>query len=115
MKRSSKRSRGKRAARSDKPRTQIYDGKTGKPVATPRRIDLSSLRDIRLELAALYRRVDAGDVDSRDGSRRAYILKTIHDVIVTSEIERRLEDLEERAGAGNAGFAPGLPAPATLN
>jgi len=78
----------------DERREQLIDGSTGKAYPTPRRIDLSSLRDIRLELAAVYRRMDSGEIDSQDGTRRAYVLKTIHDVIVSSELERRIEELE---------------------
>ena len=77
-------------------RVETIDGATGKPDHTPRRIDLSSLKDIRLELAAVYRKMDAGQIESQDGTRRAYVLKTIHDVIVSAELERRIQDLEER-------------------
>jgi hypothetical protein len=75
---------------------QTIDGATGKPDPTPRRIDLSSLRDVRLELAAVYRKMDAGEIESQEGTRRAYVLKSIHDVIVSCEIERRIEELEQR-------------------
>jgi hypothetical protein len=84
----------------DEQEPQTIDGATGRVDHPPRRIDLSNLRDVRLELAALYRRVDAGQIDSRDGSRRAFILKTIHDVIVSAELEKRLTELEERVPAG---------------
>lgn len=98
----------------------VIDGETGKADDTPgtagafgkdgRRIDLSNLRDVRIELAKLYRRMDAGDIASTDGSRRAFVLKTIHDVIVSSELERRLQDLEDRAGiVGRIGGGAGLP------
>ena len=83
-------------AKPDKKSRQTIDGETGKPDPTPRRIDLSSLRDIRLELAAVYRKIDAGEIESQDGTRRAYVLKTIHDVIVSAELERRIAELEER-------------------
>jgi hypothetical protein len=75
---------------------ETIDGETGKSTPTPRRIDLSSLRDVRLELAAVYRKMDSGEIESQDGTRRAYVLKTIHDVIVSAELERRIDDLEER-------------------
>ncbi len=75
---------------------QTFDGKTGQPEPTPRRIDLSSLRDVRLELAHLYRRIDAGEITSQDGTRRAYVLRQIADVLTLTEIERRLEELEAR-------------------
>ena len=82
--------------KSDKKRPETIDGATGKPEGTPRRIDLSSLRDVRLELAAVYRKMDAGEIESQEGTRRAYVLKTIHDVIVSAELERRIVELEER-------------------
>jgi len=81
---------------SDKRKVQTFDAKTGKPDATPRRIDLSTLRDVRLELAAVYRKMDSGEIESQDGTRRAYVLKTIHDVIVSAELERRILELEEK-------------------
>ena len=83
-------------AASDENRGQVIDEATGTPYPTPRRIDLSSLRDIRLELAAVYRKMDAGEIESQDGTRRAYVLKTIHDVIVSAELERRIIELEGR-------------------
>jgi hypothetical protein len=86
----------KRKNGSDKTQSQTIDGATGKPDPTPRRIDLSSLRDLRLELAAVYRKMDAGEIQTQDGTRRAYVLKTIHDVLVTAELERRIGELEER-------------------
>ena len=86
-----------RKARSDKRRSETIDGATGKPEVTPRRIDLSNLRDVRLELAAVYRKMDTGEIESQEGTRRAYVLKTIHDVIVSAELERRIDELEEHA------------------
>ena len=62
----------------------------------PRRIDLSTLRDVRLELAAVYRKMDSGQIESQEGTRRAYVLKTIQDVIVSAELERRIDELEQR-------------------
>lgn len=35
----------------DESMPQTIDGKTGKPVPTPRTINLSNLRDVRLEMA----------------------------------------------------------------
>ena len=81
---------------SDKKRAETFDAATGKPDPTPRRIDLSTLRDVRLELAAVYRKMDSGEIESQDGTRRAYVLKTIHDVIVSAELERRIVELEEK-------------------
>ena len=88
---------------SDKTQLQTIDGATGKVVPTSRRIDLSSLRDVRLELAAVYRLMDSGSIPSQEGTRRAYVLKMIHDVIVSAELERRIIELESqqpRPGSG---------------
>ena len=88
---------------SDKTQLQTIDGATGKVVPTSRRIDLSSLRDVRLELAAVYRLMESGGIPSQEGTRRAYVLKMIHDVIVSAELERRIIELENqqpRPGSG---------------
>ena len=82
----------------DDERPKPIDNQKGMPELAPRRIDLSSLRDVRLELAAVYRKMDSGEIASQDGTRRAYILKTIHDVIVSAELERRISELEEQRG-----------------
>lgn len=81
---------------SDERQPEVIDGETGTPEGTPRRIDLSNLRDVRLELAHVYRRIDSGKLQTQDGTRRAYVLKTIHDVIVSAELERRIQELEDR-------------------
>ena len=81
---------------SDKKHLQTIDNSTGMLDPHPRRIDLSSLRDIRLELAAVYRLMDSGSIPSQEGTRRAYVLKMIHDVIVSAELERRIIELENQ-------------------
>ena len=88
---------------SDKTDLQTIDGATGKVVPTSRRIDLSSLRDVRLELAAVYRLMDSGGIPSQEGTRRTYVLKALHDIIVSAELERRIIELENqqpRPGSG---------------
>ncbi len=93
----------KAAAQSDKNSVQTIDGETGKPEGTPRRIDLSNLRDVRLELAHVYREMDGGRLESQDGTRRAYVLRQIHDVIISTELERRIGELEQRHDLTNGG------------
>ena len=84
---------------SDKKRAETIDGTTGKPTDTPiRRIDLSSLRDVRLEMAAVYRRLDAAEIETQEATRRVYILGEIAKVITVAELERRIIELEERRG-----------------
>jgi len=89
----------------DKTEPNVIDGATGRAVATPRRIDLSSLRDVRLELAALYRKMDSGEIRSQDGTRRAYVLKLIADVIALAELESRIEELEQGAARNRPSLA----------
>lgn len=102
------------ANRSDKSTPQTIDGETGKPDPTPRRIDLSSLRDVRIELAHVYRKMDAGEIETADGTKRAYVLKTIADIIALAELERRIADLEEQQGLALPNGAP-VPASRQLN
>ena len=93
----------------DKSRPQVIDGETGLPIP-PRRIDLSSLRDVRLEMAEVYRRVDRKEIESQDGSRRVFMLRQIADVIVNADLERRIAELEgqhQDAPAGR-GAVPGM-------
>jgi hypothetical protein len=84
---------------SDKKGPQTIDAATGKPEDTPgkagRRIDLSSLRDVRLEMAEVYRRMDAGQLESSDASRRVYVLRQIADVITVADVVKRIEALED--------------------
>jgi hypothetical protein len=51
---------------------------------------------VRIELATLYRRVDRGDLESRDGSRRAFMLRQVADIIVFAELESRIVELEAK-------------------
>lgn len=85
----------------DETKGEVIDGQTGKPADTPkekRRIDLSTLRDVRLELAAVYRKMDSGEIESQEGTRRAYVLKTVADVITLAELEKRIDELESQQG-----------------
>lgn len=107
--------KGARRRPSDKRQPETIDGKTGKPDPTPRRIDLSTLRDVRLEMAAVYRKVDGGELESQDGSRRVFMLRQIADVIVNTELERRVAELEQHASGHTLQRTGALPAPRTLN
>jgi hypothetical protein len=97
------RNKGRRES-PDETSGQGNGAETEPVILTPRRIDLSSLRDVRLELAAVYRKMDSGEIESQEGTGRAYVLKIIQEVIVHAELERRLIELEERhAQRGGAG------------
>jgi hypothetical protein len=81
---------------SDKKEPETYDAATGSVDPTPRRIDLSTLRDIRLEMAAVYRRMNSGAIETAEGSKLVYVLRQIGDIIEMSDIERRIEAIEDR-------------------
>lgn len=107
---------------SDKSDPLIIDAATGRPEPTPRgnpqgpgafgkdgrRIDLSTLKDVRIELARVYRMMDAGELESQDGTRRAYVLKMAGELIEAAELEKRIADLEQRQ-AQFPGSAAALP------
>lgn len=86
----------KKANGSDNINAETIDAATGRADPTPRRIDLSTLRDVRLELAAVYRKMDSGEIESLDGTRRAYVLRQIADILVSAELEKRIVELEEK-------------------
>lgn len=93
---------------ADKREPQTIDGNSGRPDPTPPKLNLSNLRDVRLEMAAVYRDVKRGTLDSRDGSRRVYILRQIGDILAITELERRVEQLENQRGphAGALSYQP---------
>jgi hypothetical protein len=83
---------------TDEKRAETIESNMGTLAPTPRRINLSTLRDVRLELAAVYRQMDAGSSATQDGTRKAYVLKTIADVITLAELEKRIQELESQQG-----------------
>lgn len=98
-----------KASAPDERTPQTFENGSQTPDTPPkarRRIDLSTLRDVRLEMANVYRMVDASEIESQDGSRRTYMLRQIADVITIADVERRLTELEERQANGGL-----LPAP----
>jgi hypothetical protein len=78
----------------------VIDGATGLPVPpTPAKrekfIPLSTLDDVKVELARLYRQTKAGKVETADASRLAFILNSLGRVIVDAELEQRIAALEQ--------------------
>jgi len=61
----------------DKKKAETIGGATAKPDPTPRRIDLSTPRDIRLEIAAVYRRMNSGEIETSEGSKLVHVLRQI--------------------------------------
>lgn len=66
---------------------------------TPRRTARAKLKtvgNVAEELAKIYRAVAGGKLDSQEGCRRTYILAMLAKMIEGSELERRIESLEQR-------------------
>lgn len=71
------------------------------PEPTPRRqkrTKLGNVREIRAELARVYRKAKAGEIDSGTATRLAYLLDLMSRMIERSELEERVEALEAKAG-----------------
>lgn len=83
----------------------VFDGATGLPVPpTPTKrekfIPLSTLDDVKVELARLYRQTKAGKVATTDASRLAFILNSLGRVIVDADLEQRIAALEQSTDEG---------------
>lgn len=94
-------------------RPQTYDGETLEPEDTPSRISLSRLRDVRLEMAAVYRAMKRKEIPAQEGTRLVYVLRNVADVLQIEELERRISELEERASTGSG--RPGFQSARALN
>lgn len=77
------------------------DGPNGKPIPAPparkrpKHIKLESVRDVRNELARVYRAARAGDIPPEVASRLTFMLGTLGKLIVDSELEQRITELEQ--------------------
>ena len=72
------------------------DGTTGKPDPTPPKIKLSSIEDVRREMATIYREARAGKLDISDAGRLAYILTGVGKLVEVEQVEKRLIELERK-------------------
>lgn len=70
------------------------DGASGEVEATPRKIRLKTLEDIRMELASVYRDTRSGKLEASEGTKLAYLLTSLAKIIEGSVIEQRIEVLE---------------------
>jgi len=70
------------------------DNKSGKVLPTPKKIDLATIDDIRLEMASVYRSMKGGSIEASDGSRLVYVLGQIGKMIELHDIEKRVDQLE---------------------
>jgi len=76
------------------------DGITGAVHAIPYqkryRAKLDTLGDIKREMARVYRDSRTGSIEPSDGSKYVWMLEKLGKVIETSDLESRVEKLEEK-------------------
>jgi hypothetical protein len=63
----------------------------------PARIRLENLASVRREMSKVYRDMRAGRVSTADGTKLAYVLRQVADLIESSDLERRIQILEDQA------------------
>lgn len=69
---------------------------TGKLIPLPRPlIRLATVKQVRLELARLYRETRAGDIEPATAAKLAFILDRVRQCIVDHELEARVSELEQ--------------------
>jgi hypothetical protein len=76
----------------------VIDGITGAVTPTAPKINLSSLDDVRLEMAKVYREMRGKTLESGEGARLVYVLQQLAKLHETVEIARRLASLEMAVG-----------------
>ncbi len=76
----------------------VIDGRTGEVTPAIPKINLSSLDDVRLEMAKVYREMRARTLDSGEGSRLVYVLQQLAKLHESVEIAKRLASLEMAVG-----------------
>ena len=74
----------------------IIDGETFAVLPTPHTIRLKSADDVRVELARVYRDMRHGRIEPSDGTKLAFVLGHIGKMIETTDIEKRIAQLETK-------------------
>jgi len=75
---------------------QVIDGATGKPLPLYR-CRLESLRDVKREVARIYRKMMAGSLEPSLCGRAGFLLGIIARIVTDSELEARIKLLEQKA------------------
>ncbi len=71
------------------------DDASGVVLPTPiKKIDLATIKDVRLEMASVYRSMKSGAIETSDGTKLVYVLSQIGKMITDHEFEKRIEALE---------------------
>ena len=64
------------------------------PAPIRKRTKLGTVREIRAELARVYRKAKSGEIDTTTATRLSYILDLMSRMIERGEMEERIENLE---------------------
>ncbi|GDX85694.1 hypothetical protein LBMAG43_17360 [Methylococcaceae bacterium] len=81
----------------------IIDGITGEVETLPPqkgkryRCQLDTMQDVKREMAKVYREARSGIVDVQDATKLTWCLQAVAKVIEGSDIESRIEQLEQQA------------------
>ena len=65
-----------------------------------RRVRLASIRDIKKELASIYRLAKSGQIGTQTATRLAYLLDLMARLVERGDIEDRIAALEAARGSG---------------
>ena len=74
---------------------EVIEGELIPADPTPQQIRLITAMDCKREMARVYRDSWMGRIDVQDGTRLVYMLSQIGKMIEVSELEKRIEALEE--------------------
>jgi len=77
----------------NKPESFLAEGKLV-PLPPTKKIDLHNAHAIRRELAAVYRDMRAGKIETQDGTRLGYMLNLLRQAYETSVLQEKLEAIE---------------------
>lgn len=76
------------------PASRDSTGGKGAP-PPPKKIDLRNAEAMRREMAAVYRDMRNGKIETKDGTRLMFALNALRQAYETDLLEKRLERLEE--------------------
>lgn len=66
--------------------SRTIDNASGDILPTPpKKIDLASINDVRLEMASVYRSMKSGSVEASDGTKLVYVLSQIGKMIAEKQ------------------------------
>ena len=75
---------------------ETFDGASGELVPLLRNPRLATLKDIRLEMSYIYKRMENRLIETADGSKLIFALSKIGEIITVAEFEERIEQLEKQ-------------------